>query len=88
MAEMRKAVESLFALILARFVVPAMMTVGLTLGAWIGNSVYEEIKALRGQITTALVKQSELAALVSEHERRLNWIEQGPQGPRGSRGSQ
>lgn len=79
MTQLERAVESTGALVLARFITPFLVTllmaicgVGLSVVAWVGDAVYDELKLLRTDVNKVLIDQKGQDTIIKEHERRLN----------------
>ena len=68
MNNLQRAVESTWALVLARFVVPVLLSTGLAVGTWYAS----RIEALFEQVVDLRLDQRETGVRVSEIERRLN----------------
>lgn len=70
MTKLEAAVESTWALVLARFVMPALLSFALGVGAWYAS----RIEALFEQVVDLRLDQRETSVRVSEIERRLNAV--------------
>jgi hypothetical protein len=68
MTKIQQAVQSTWALVLARFEMPVLLSTGLAAGAWYGS----RIEALFEQVVDLRLDQRETSVRVSEIERRLN----------------
>jgi hypothetical protein len=68
MMKIQQAVESIWALVLARFVMPALLSFALGVGTWYAH----RIEALFEQVVDLRLDQRETSVRVSEIERRLN----------------
>lgn len=75
MANTNDLVETTGAKILARFVMPVLITLGFSLTGWTLDNIYDELVDARKQIIVLLIEQGKIGSMMSMHERRLDTLE-------------